>query len=95
MSKLKRITFSLNRKDNDLIEFFNLQQNTSLSIRLIIKKWITEYGTEDVADFLAVKSGNKDTNELDQEEQRNDLQNNQPDSSALIDDDIDDDFDDL
>ncbi len=95
MSKLKRITFSLNRKDNDLIEFFNLQQNTSLSIRLIIKKWITEYGTEDVTDLLAVKSGNKDTNELDQEEQRNDLQNNQPDSSALIDDDIDDDFDDL
>ncbi|WP_283605489.1 hypothetical protein [Lactobacillus gallinarum] len=95
MSKLKRITFSLNRKDNDLIEFFNLQQNTSLSIRLIIKKWITEYGTEDVADLLAVKSGNKDTNELDQEEHRNDLQNNQPDSSALIDDDIDDDFDDL
>lgn len=95
MSKLKRITFSLNRKDNDLIEFFNLQQNTSLSIRLIIKKWITEYGTEDVADLLAVKSSNKDTNELDQEEQRNDLQNNQPDSSALIDDDIDDDFDDL
>lgn len=95
MSKLKRITFSLNRKDNDLIEFFNLQQNTSLSIRLIIKKWITEYGTEDVADLLAVKFGNKDTNELDQEEQRNDLQNNQPDSSALIDDDIDDDFDDL
>lgn len=95
MSKLKRITFSLNRKDNDLIEFFNLQQNTSLSIRLIIKKWITEYGTEDVADLLAVKFGNKDTNELDQEEHRNDLQNNQPDSSALIDDDIDDDFDDL
>lgn len=95
MSKLKRITFSLNRKDNDLIEFFNLQQNTSLSIRLIIKKWITEYGTEDVTDLLAMKSGNKDTNELDQEEQRNDLQNNQPDSSALIDDDIDDDFDDL
>lgn len=95
MSKLKRITFSLNRKDNDLIEFFNLQQNTSLSIRLIIKKWITKYGTEDVTDLLAVKSGNKDTNELDQEEQRNDLQNNQPDSSALIDDDIDDDFDDL
>ena len=95
MSKLKRITFSLNRKDNDLIEFFNLQQNTSLSIRLIIKKWITEYGTEDVTDLLAMKSGNKDTNELDQEEQRNDLQNNQPDSSALIEDDIDDDFDDL
>ena len=95
MSKLKRITFSLNRKDTDLIEFFNRQQNSSLSIRLIIKKWITEYGTGDVADLLAVKSSNKDTNELDQEEQRNDLQNNQPDSSALIDDDIDDNFDDL
>ena len=95
MSQLKRITISFSGKDADLSDFFGHQQNASLSLRLICKRWITEYGTEDVADLLAVKSGNKDTNELDQEEQRNDLQNNQPDSSALIDDDIDDDFDDL
>lgn len=95
MSKLKRITISFNEKDTDLVNFFSRQQNASLSIRLICKNWITEYGTGDVADLLAVKSSNKDTNELDQEEQRNDLQNNQPDSSVLIDDDIDDNFDDL
>ena len=92
MSKLKRITFSLNRKDNDLIEFFNLQQNTSLSIRLIIKKWITEYGTEDVADLLATKSS---TSDPDISNQNNAPQNNQSINPVLIDDDIDDDFDDL
>lgn len=92
MSKLKRITFSLNRKDNDLIEFFNLQQNTSLSIRLIIKKWITEYGTEDVADLLATKSS---TSDPDISDQNNAPQNNQSINPVLIDDDIDDDFDDL
>lgn len=95
MSKLKRITFSLNRKDNDLIEFFNLQQNTSLSIRLIIKKWITEYGTEDVADLLATKFSNKDTNEPDQGGHSNTSQNNQSVNSAIINNDIDDDFDNL
>lgn len=95
MSKLKRITFSLNRKDNDLIEFFNLQQNTSLSIRLIIKKWITEYGTEDVADLLATKSSNKDTNEPDLGGHSNTSQNNQSVNSAIINNDIDDDFDNL
>ena len=92
MSKLKRITFSLNRKDNDLIEFFNLQQNTSLSIRLIIKKWITEYGTEDVADLLATKSS---TSDPDISNQNNAPQNNQSINPVLIDYDIDDDFDDL
>lgn len=92
MSKLKRITFSLNRKDNDLIEFFNFQQNTSLSIRLIIKKWITEYGTEDVADLLATKSS---TSDPDISDQNNAPQNNQSINPVLIDDDIDDDFDDL
>ena len=92
MSKLKRITFSLNRKDNDLIEFFNLQQNTSLSIRLIIKKWITEYGTEDVADLLATKSS---TSDPDISDQNNAPQNNQSINPVLIDDDIDDDFDDI
>ena len=92
MSNLKRITFSLNRKDNDLIEFFNLQQNTSLSIRLIIKKWITEYGTEDVADLLATKSS---TSDPDISDQNNAPQNNQSINPVLIDDDIDDDFDDL
>ena len=92
MSKLKRITFSLNRKDNDLIEFFNLQQNTSLSIRLIIKKWFTEYGTEDVADLLATKSS---TSDPDISDQNNAPQNNQSINPVLIDDDIDDDFDDL
>lgn len=95
MSKLKRITFSLNRKDNDLIEFFNLQQNTSLSIRLIIKKWITEYGTGDVADFLAMKFSNKDTNEPVQGGHSNTSQNNQSVNSAIINNDIDDDFDNL
>lgn len=95
MSQLKRITISFSGKDADLSDFFGHQQNASLSLRLICKRWIAQHGTGDVADLLAVKSGNKDTNELDQEEQRNDLQNNQPDSSALIDDDIDDDFDDL
>ena len=95
MSKLKLITFSLNRKDNDLIEFFNLQQNTSLSIRLIIKKWITEHGTGDVADFLAMKFSNKDTNEPDQGGHSNTSQNNQSVNSAIINNDIDDDFDNL
>lgn len=95
MTNLKRITISFNEKDTDLVNFFSRQQNASLSLRLICKRWIAQHGTGDVADLLAVKSSNKDTNELDQEEQRNDLQNNQPDSSVLIDDDIDDDFDDL
>ena len=95
MSQLKRITISFSGKDADLSEFFNGQQNSSLSIRLIIKKWIMKYGTGDVTDLLALKSGNKDTKELDQEEQSNDPQNNPSNSVALIDDDIDDDFDDL
>ena len=90
MSQLKRITISFSGKDDDLSEFFNGQQNSSLSIRLIIKKWIMKYGTGDVTDLLALKSGNKDTKELDQEEQSNDPQNNSSNSVALIDDDFDD-----
>lgn len=92
MSKLKRITISFNEKDTDLVNFFSRQQNASLSIRLICKNWITEYGTGDVADLLATKSS---TSDPDISDQNNAPQNNQSINPVLIDDDIDDDFDDL
>lgn len=94
MSELKRITISFNEKDTDLVNFFSRQQNASLSIRLICKNWITEYGNGDVTDFLAVQSS-KDTDKSEQDDRDNISQNNQSISSPLIDDDIDDNFDDL
>ena len=87
MSQLKRITISFSGKDADLSDFFGHQQNASLSLRLICKRWIAQHGTEDVADLLATTSSTSDPN--------NAPQNNHSINPALIDDDIDDDFDDL
>ncbi|QDD70871.1 hypothetical protein DM298_08380 [Lactobacillus amylovorus] len=56
MNRTKRITISFSDKDIDLINFINRQQNTSLSIRLICKKWIAEHGTGDVVDILTTQS---------------------------------------
>lgn len=94
MTNLKRITISFNEKDTDLVNFFSRQQNASLSIRLICKNWIMEYGTGDVTDFLAVRSS-KNTDKSEQDDRDNVSQNNQSINSPLIDDDIDDDFDNL
>lgn len=94
MSKLKRITISFNEKDTDLVNFFSHQQNASLSLRLICKRWIARHGTGDVTDFLAVRSS-KNTDKSEQDDRDNVSQNNQSINSPLIDDDIDDDFDNL
>lgn len=56
MNRTKRITISFSDKDIDLINFINRQQNASLSIRLICKKWIAEHGTGDVVDILTTQS---------------------------------------
>lgn len=95
MSQLKRITISFSGKDADLSDFFGHQQNASLSLRLICKRWIAQHGTGDVADLLATKFSNKDTNEPDLGGHSNTSQNNQSVNSAIINNDIDDDFDNL
>lgn len=95
MNRIKRTTVSFHDSDTDLINFINHQQNASFSIRLVCKKWIAEHGTGDVADFLAMKFSNKDTNEPDQGGHSNTSQNNQSVNSAIINNDIDDDFDNL
>lgn len=56
MNRTKRITISFSDKDIDLINFINRQQNASLFIRLICKKWIAEHGTGDVVDILTTQS---------------------------------------
>lgn len=94
MTQLKRITISFSGKDADLSDFFGHQQNASLSLRLICKRWIAQHGTGDVTDFLAVRSS-KNTDKSEQDDRDNVSQNNQSINSPLIDDDIDDDFDDL
>lgn len=95
MNRIKRTTVSFHDSDTDLINFINHQQNASLSIRLVCKKWIAEHGTGDVADFLAMEFSNKDTNEPDQGGHSNTSQNNQSVNSAIINNDIDDNFDNL
>lgn len=55
-SMTKRITISFNEKDTELINFINSQQNASLSIRLICKKWIAKYGTGDAVDTMVTQS---------------------------------------
>lgn len=95
MNRIKRTTVSFHDSDTDLINFINHQQNASFSIRLVCKKWIAEHGTGDVADFLAMKFSNKDTNEPDQGGHSNTSQNNQSVNPAIINNDIDDDFDNL
>lgn len=45
MNRIKRTTVSFHDSDTDLINFINHQQNASLSIRLVCKKWIAEHGT--------------------------------------------------
>ena len=95
MNRIKRTTVSFHDSDTDLINFINHQQNASLAIRLVCKKWIAEHGTGDVADFLAMRFSNKDTNEPDQGGHSNTSQNNQSVNSAIINNDIDDDFDNL
>ena len=95
MNRIKRTTVSFHDSDTDLINFINHQQNASLSFRLICKRWIAQHGTGDVADLLATKFSNKDTNEPDQGGHSNTSQNNQSVNSAIINNDIDDDFDNL
>lgn len=94
MTQLKKITVSFKETDTDLIDFFGRQRNTSLSVRIICKKWIIDHGSGDVADFLTTQSG-KDTRESEQNKRDNAPHINQSINSPLIDDDIDDDFDDL
>ena len=95
MNRIKRTTVSFHDSDTDLINFINHQQNASLSLRLICKRWIAQHGTGDVADLLATKFSNKDTNEPDQGGHSNTSQNNQSVNSAIINNDIEDDFDNL
>lgn len=95
MNRIKRTTVSFHDSDTDLINLINHQQNASLSLRLICKRWIAQHGTGDVADLLATKFSNKDTNEPDQGGHSNTSQNNQSVNSAIINNDIDDDFDNL
>lgn len=52
-SQSNRISISFNKNETDLFTFINNQQNASLSLRVLCKKWIAKHGTSDVIDSLA------------------------------------------
>lgn len=56
MSKNKRFSISIKENDLDLVKFINCQQNASLSMRYLCKKWIAQYGINDVVDYSATHS---------------------------------------
>ena len=55
-SQSSRISISFNKNETDLFTFINNQQNASLSLRVLCKKWIAEHGTSDVIESLAITS---------------------------------------